>query len=90
LDPVTPMLVNTVVLVVLAALLSWLIGKTDQTTYAGGATVGFVVGLFVTAMSAVGNLFAIEPGMLSVIDGSYYLVLFAVMGAIVGGWRKRT
>lgn len=89
LDPVYPMLVNTVILIVLAALMSWLVGKTDSASYAGGAIVGLVVGTFVTLMSSVGNLFAMEPSTLSFIDGSYYLVLFAVMGAIVGGWRKR-
>jgi len=89
-DPVTPMLINTVVLVVLAILMSWLAGKAGHTTYASGAIIGLVVGTFVAAMTMVGNLFAMESSSLSAIDGTYYLVLFTVMGAIVGGWRKRT
>jgi len=88
-DPVTPMIINTLVLLFLAYLMHWLTTKTGSLTYASGAFTGFVVGTFVMAMSVMGNLFAMEPSVLNLVDGSYYLVLFTVMGAITGGWRKK-
>lgn len=88
LDPVTPMIINTVILLLLSALMTWLVAKAHVTTFGQGALVGLIVGVFVALMSGIGNLFALEGLALSLIDGSYYLVLFAVIGGIVGGWRK--
>ncbi len=89
LDPITPMIINTLLMVGYGVFMTWLTGKTGRASAAGGATLGAVIGLLIAAASAVGNMFAMEPTMLSIIDGSYHVLLFAVIGAIVGGWRKR-
>ncbi|MBC6994283.1 DUF1761 domain-containing protein [Neolewinella lacunae] len=89
LDPVTPMIINTLLMVAYGVFMTWLTGQTGRTSAAGGASLGALIGLLIAASSAVGNMFAVEPTMLSVIDGAYHLVLFTVIGAIVGGWRKR-
>lgn len=87
LDPVAPMLVNLAVMSAYAIFLSYLTFRAGIFTFGGGAALGALVGLVVGASHVVGNLFALEPGMLSLIDGSYHVILFAVIGAIVGGWR---
>ncbi|MBB4081059.1 hypothetical protein GGR28_003706 [Lewinella aquimaris] len=88
LDPVTPMLINAFVMAAYAVFLWWLTDHTGHATLAGGATLGAMIGLLVAASHGVGNLFAFEPAMLTVIDGLYHIVLFTVIGAIVGRWHN--
>lgn len=85
----TPMIVNSVVMVLYALLMNWLIDKTGEATWAGGAKVGAVVGIIMFLNVYVTNRFAANPTSLSMVDGSYSLILFAVIGTIVGGWRKK-
>ena len=89
LDPVTPMIINVGLMTLYAVFFGWLTGRTEDTTFGEGAMLGAVVGVVAAAGQAVGNLFAMEPTVLSLIDGSYYIVLFAVIGGIMGGWRNR-
>ena len=84
-----PMIVNTVVMVVYALLLNWLFGKMNVATWITGATIGGVIGVLLLLNIMVGNLFAMNPSILTVVDGSYSLVLFVVIGAIIGGWQKK-
>ena len=44
---------------------------------------------FAAFFDTIGNLFAMNPMSLTTVDGSYALVLFTVMGAILGGWQKK-
>ena len=85
----TPMIVNTISMVVYALLLHWLLGKAGAHTLAAGAAIGAVIGAINWLMVVVGNLFAANASSLSLIDGSYSFVLFLAMGAILGGWRKK-
>lgn len=85
----TPMIVNTVVMVVYALLVNWLFGKMNVATWQTGATIGGVIGVLLLLNILVGNLFAMNPSILTVVDGSYSLVLFTLIGAIVGGWQKK-
>ncbi|MEL6276010.1 MAG: DUF1761 domain-containing protein [Bacteroidota bacterium] len=83
-----PMIVNALAMAVYALLMTWIIDKMECTDWGRGAIIGAIVGLFPTINVFVSNLFAINPVSLSLVDGSYTLVLFTVMGAIIGGWRK--
>jgi hypothetical protein len=76
-------------MLVYAAIMNWLLQKMNVSTWATGATVGASIGLLMALGILTGNLFAGSPSSLTMVDGSYSLVLFAVIGAIVGGWRKK-
>jgi hypothetical protein len=88
-DSTTPMIINAVSMVIYAFIMNWLVTQTNRTSFAGGATLGAVIGVVAMLTTYVSNRFAMNPTMLSVIDGSYYIVLFAAIGAIMGGWRKK-
>ncbi|MBK9335850.1 MAG: DUF1761 domain-containing protein [Lewinellaceae bacterium] len=84
-----PMIVNTVVMVVYALLMNWLLGKMNVSTWQTGASVGAAIGLMMVGGILTGNMFAGDPMSLTWVDGSYSFVLFVLIGAIVGGWRKK-
>ncbi|MEM6770208.1 MAG: DUF1761 domain-containing protein, partial [Bacteroidota bacterium] len=79
-DPVTPMIINAVSMAIYALIMNWLVVQTNRTSFAGGAILGAIVGIVPLMTTSVGNLFAMESTTLSMIDGSYYIVLFAVIG----------
>lgn len=85
----TPMIVNTVVMAVYALIMDWLFKKMNVSTWQTGATIGAAIGLIMLLGVLVGNMFAMNPMSLTLVDGSYSFVLFTVIGAIVGGWRKK-
>jgi hypothetical protein len=85
----TPMLINTVVMAVYALIMDWLLKKMNVSTWQTGALIGAAIGFMMLLGVFVGNLFAMNPSSLTVVDGSYSLVIFTVIGAIVGGWRKK-
>lgn len=89
LDPVTPMIINAVSLLIYAFIMNWLVVQTKRTSFAGGASLGALIGTVCMLTTYVSNRFAMNPTISSVIDGSYYIVLFAVIGGIVGAWRKK-
>ncbi|TXF89068.1 DUF1761 domain-containing protein [Neolewinella aurantiaca] len=89
LDPVTPMLFNLLVMVLYATFMAWLTGITGRTTLMGGLLLGAIVGGVLALNHVTTNMFAMNPSVLTVIDGSYCVALFAVMGAIAGAWRKK-
>lgn len=84
-----PMIFNTIAMVAYALIMNWLLGRTGANTWMDGAKVGGVIGLTIAIGVFVGNMFANDPVSLSMVDGSYYLVLFTLIGAIVGGWQKK-
>ena len=88
-DSTTPMIINTVSMVIYAFIMNWLVTQTNRTSFAGGAMLGAVIGVVAMLTTYVSNRFAMNPTMLSVIDGTYYIVLFTSIGAIMGGWRKK-
>lgn len=89
LDPVMPMIINAIAILIYGVIFSWLTAKTNMTSWVEGAKLGAIIACIPLIAQYVANLFAMEPKMLSMIDGSYYLALFTVIGAITGGWRKR-
>ncbi len=84
----TPMIINTIAIVVLALLTNWLQNYTDQTSASEGGLLGFIVGIFAAINILLTNLFAANSISLTAIDASYVLVLFTMMGLIIGAWRK--
>lgn len=88
-DPATPMIVNILLMFTYGMFMHWLANMTNHKTLAKGAMLGAIIGLIIAASHAVGNLFAMDSSMLTIVDGSYHLVLFAVIGGIIGGWRKK-
>lgn len=85
----TPMYINTVVMIVFALLINWLLGRTGSTTWSDGAKVGGAVGLIAGLGNVLGILFAGRPDSLIPVDGLYPIVQMALMGAIIGGWQKK-
>jgi len=85
----TPMIVNIFFMVVYALIMNWLINKTNSYGWQSGMMVGLALGVTHTLNVIVGNLFASNPSSLSMVDGSYSLVLFTVMGTIIGAMQKR-
>lgn len=84
-----PMMVNTVVMVVYALVMNWLLGKLNVSTWQTGAAIGAGIGLMMVGDALTGNMFAGNPMSLTWVDGSYSFVLFVLIGAIVGGWQKK-
>ncbi len=85
----TPMIVNTVAMLIYALVMNWLLGKMNVSTWQTGATIGAGIGLMMVLGILTGNLFAQNPMSLTLVDGSYSFVLFVLIGAIVGGWQKK-
>ena len=85
----TPMIVNTLAMIIFAILTNYLQNVTNQTNASKGTLLGFIVGLFAAINVLLTNLFAANPISLTAIDASYVLVLFTLMGLIIGAWRKK-
>jgi Protein of unknown function (DUF1761) len=80
---------NTAALVIYALLINWLLGISNAANWMDGAKVGGAIGLMTLIGVYTGNMFAMNPASLSMTDGSYSLVTFTLMGAILGGWQKK-
>ncbi|MBK8628539.1 MAG: DUF1761 domain-containing protein [Saprospiraceae bacterium] len=85
----TPMILNTLFMLVYALIINWLLDKANARTLQSGAMIGLAIGVTHTLNVIVGNMFAANPSSLSMVDGSYNLVVFTLMGAILGGWQKK-
>ncbi|MCB0523861.1 MAG: DUF1761 domain-containing protein [Saprospiraceae bacterium] len=85
----TPMIVNVIVLVVNALIMNWLLGLAKAQNLMDGVKVGAGIGLLMLLGIITGNLFAMNPASLSMVDGSYSFLMFVVYGAILGGWQKK-
>ena len=85
----TPMIVNTVVMFLYALAMNWLLNKTGETTFTGGLKIGALVGGFMFFSHYSTNHFSMDAVGLSMIDGFYSVALIALMGGIIGGWRKK-
>jgi hypothetical protein len=83
------MIIQLVGNVVMAVVLAWIIGGLGKSTAGSGLRVGLLVWLgFVAAVMA--PLYAFQAFSLQffAINAGYPLLALAVMGAIVGRWRK--
>ena len=84
-----PMVFNAIALFIYALVLNWLLGRMGVRTWMDGAVAGGAIGLLMAVGVYTGNLFANNPMSLTMVDGSYSLILFALIGAIIGGWQKK-
>jgi uncharacterized membrane protein YwzB len=72
-----------------AFLLSYLYRRIGVTDWKDGLMTGATIGLFAFIGLSVNNLFSCNPFELSLIEGGAAVVLFAIYGAILGGWKKK-
>ncbi len=88
-DDVTPMIANFAAMLFYAFIMNWLMKKANANTLNEGVMFGGAIGLMSLVGVYINNMFAMQPSSLSMVDGSYALVAFTVMGAIIGAWQKK-
>jgi len=85
-----PYIIALVAALAVAYTLAWLLPKVGAQSAAGGARIGALL-----ALALIGTTFAqaygfeARPLSLWLINAGYMIVGMALMGAIVGHWRKR-
>lgn len=85
-----PMAIGFVVAVVIAYTLAWLLPRLSAQSAAAGARTGALLALALIATTLAMNYgFEARPPSLWLINAGYMVVGMAIMGAIVGGWRKK-
>lgn len=84
-----PMIINSIVMVAYALFMNWLINMTGDATWQRGAMLGAAIGCIMALSIYVNNNFAFTPHSLTRVDASYALVLWTIIGAIMGGLRKK-
>lgn len=85
----TPMILNFFLIIGYAVLINWLINKTNEQNLKGGLSIGLILGFISCSGVFIGNMFAGNPINLSYCDGIYSLLLFCIIGSIMGAWRKK-
>lgn len=85
-----PMGIGFVVAVIIAYTIAWLLPKLGAQTVGGGARTGALLALTLIATTLAMNYgFEARPVSLWLINAGYMVVGMAVMGAIIGGWKKK-
>ena len=85
-----PLIIAVVVAIVIAYTLAWLLPKLGAQSAAAGARMGVTLALTLIATTLAMNYgFEARPVLLWLINGGYMVVGMAVMGAIIGGWKKK-
>jgi len=83
--PVGPMILSFVAALVMAVMLSGLMGHLGPVTVRSGIISGALIWLgFVITTIAVNNAFQRRKPMLTVIDGGHWLLALVVQGAVLG------
>jgi Protein of unknown function (DUF1761) len=83
--PVGPMILSFVAALIMAVMLSGLMGHLGPATVRSGIISGALVWLgFVITTIAVNNAFQRHKPMLTVIDGGHWLLALVVQGAVLG------
>ena len=85
-----PLIIALVVAIVIAYTLAWLLPRLGAQSALAGAKNGAVLALALIATTMAMN-YGFEARSLSLwlINSGYMVVGMAVMGAIVGGWKKK-
>ncbi len=85
-----PLIIAVVVAIVIAYTLAWLLPKLGAQSAAAGARMGVTLALTLIATTMAMNYgFEARSISLWLINSGYMVVGMAVMGAIVGGWKKK-
>ncbi len=83
--PVGPMILSFVAALIMAVMLSGLMGHLGPVTVRSGIISGALIWLgFVITTIAVNNAFQSRKPMLTVIDGGHWLLALVVQGAVLG------
>jgi hypothetical protein len=84
-----PYIMSLVTGLVIAYTLAWLLPKVGAASAASGAKTGALLGLALIGTTLAQNYgFEARPLSLWLINAGYMVVGMAIMGAIVGHWRK--
>ena len=84
-----PYIISLATGLVIAYTLAWLLPKVGAASAAGGAKTGALLGLALIGSTLAQNYgFEARPLSLWLINAGYMIVGMAIMGAIVGHWRK--
>jgi hypothetical protein len=80
---------NSVSIIAPIYLLAWLFVKVNVTSGVQGAIIGLLIIFCMYHLPQMtAYLFAARPYGLSWIHGGYYLVSFAIVGFVLGSWKK--
>ena len=87
---VTPIIASFVYYLLMAYVLAWVIARTGPQNAKRGLAVAFLMWFaFVVTTSSIQYGFEGRPGALYCINLGYALVGMLLMGAIVGGWKRK-
>jgi hypothetical protein len=85
-----PYIIALVAALVVAYTLAWLLPRLGAQSTAGGAKIGAILGLALIGTTFAQSYgFEARPLSLWLINAGYMIVGMALMGAIIGHWRKR-
>ena len=84
-----PYVATAVAAVVSGFILSYLFQKLNVVGWMEGAKTGALIGLLPFVSTVASYLFSQKTLGLGVLDGGYMLVLYALYGALIGGWQKK-
>lgn len=88
-DPM-PYVISIIALLAAAYVLADLFRRIGINTLASGARTGAIIGLaIVAAYLALFYGYQARPLALWVIDGGYAVIGMAIMGAVIGGWKRK-
>lgn len=84
-----PYIVSIISSLLTAYTLAWIFIKIPVRSLPSGFVTGLLLGVvFVLFETIVKDMFSMRPLMLSLINGGASVLVFAVMGSILGLWRK--
>jgi len=85
-----PMIIALAVALIIAYAIAWLLPRLGAQSAASGAKTGSVLALALIATTMAMNYgFEARSISLWLINSGYMVVGMAVMGAIIGGWKKK-
>ncbi len=85
----TPFIVGFISSAVFALVMAYVLKRMNVKSAIDGLKIGLIMGFpFALLNTMTTNLFSYRPYELSWIDGGVNLLIFAVVGLILGAWRK--
>ena len=85
----TPMIINTIAMLVYALFMHWILSRSNSLTLKGGFMTGLTFGIVLYIGITVNNLFSVTSYEATLIDGAYAIVLWTIIGTIIGAWPKK-